>query len=93
MSELKWTNEKPKEAGFYWCRHSPTIPSSVYELVLHEGVIAWVMYDQDGRREEPLPVSLPCQWSGPIPEPTEDVTPYRIDPAVKTDLNQRIKND
>ena len=69
MTALKWTDEPPKEPGWYWLRTT------------RRTIVCQVMLDQDGQLEiDWLPQNerlawlnrwLGCQWAGPIPEPEE----------------------
>lgn len=67
---MKWTNEIPTVAGWYWFRQYTTWPAKPELVVLNE----------DGELEQNhwslkyyRLVHRECQWAGPIEYPTEQV--------------------
>ena len=52
--DLKWTNESPKEPGFYWWR-AKNIPPTVASVITKGEIDYW-------HREG-------CEWAGPITAP------------------------
>jgi len=66
---MKWTNELPKEEGFYWLRYSPDNSPYIIKVGGFHGdgmrIIRYGLTDL-------LDIDRPChQFAGPIPEPTE----------------------
>ena len=57
--KLKWTNERPTQEGWYWCREKNSMLDK-YELI---GVIHWSKYGGGFNTSQ--------EFAGPIPLPIE----------------------
>jgi len=68
----EWTNEPPKEVGFYWFRYSPEdeLPEIVEVIErIHGGFVVRFF---DGAKIDFENISPSRQFAGPIPEPGEE---------------------
>jgi len=65
---LRWTREKPKEDGFYWCRfRHPNVLQQLIAMVLvnAKGRYGITVGSSDAHDID----SYDGEWAGPIPEP------------------------
>lgn len=79
MTNLIWTDEKPKRPGWYWYRFGELCQVAVIKI-----------NEKDCEHFAAFPKSH-AEYAGPIPEPTDAAQPHYIDPAVRLDGNERLK--
>ena len=64
---LRWSDDAPTEAGWYWWRHSPVTRARMLQVFEYSDNLLVSPYGI----LQPLADLLPCQWAGPEPEPDE----------------------
>ena len=67
---MKWTNEPPKEPGYYWLDDGVCAPQVV---AVHKHIINGKVLYIDGNEFDRDVDNQNCKWAGPIPEPEEEI--------------------
>lgn len=66
---LRWTREKPKVAGFYWCLVPGTEDLAVHQFVEDENGLLFEPAEYVDEIVNLSDFNPNCKWAGPIPEP------------------------